>query len=367
MKQLRYYLLISVFLWLPAKISACFNEYYTLDKQGNSHHIQKEAFRFYTNFDLRSVEERLKALEKKLQSAPDKELLSDYALNLVRAGKVKEALAIFEKLAAKYPSEYAFQANLGTAYELMGDNKSALKHIKRGLGLYPGSHSGSEWIHVKILEAKIALENNPKYLDNHTVLSLTSKQKKSDQTALHLMIQLKERFPFCKGPDAIMADLFHDLGDCYLETKSYEYAKAFYQVAVEYYKSSDPELNRKIEEARALRVKYENTSIEADPHFSGAQYINEKITGVPYTELLITHSEHTINWEGITTDSQVLLAYLGLNDVAVEMPAKQDSSKDSADAPTQKSAENIVDWVIGGIIVIVVVIVFVVRRKRRRD
>ena len=164
MKQLSYYSLIVAFLWLPISISACFNEYYTLDKYGDSHHIIKGAFKFDTNFDLYSVEYQLKTLEKKLQSKPRLELLSDYALNLVRAGKIKEALVIFEKLVVKYPNEYALQANLGTTYELMGDNKAALKHIKKGLELNPNSHEGSEWIHVKILEAKIALESNPKLL-----------------------------------------------------------------------------------------------------------------------------------------------------------------------------------------------------------
>ncbi|ASS48644.1 MAG: hypothetical protein A3D31_07185 [Candidatus Fluviicola riflensis] len=371
MKQLSYSIIIAVFLWLPTRISACYNEYYTLDKEGNSHHINKGAISFHTNFNLSLVESQLKALEKKLQSNQSLQLLSDYALNLVRAGKIKEALVLFEKLAAKYPNEYAIQANLGTTYELVGNNKLALKHIKKGLELNPNSHSASEWVHVKILEAKIALENNPNYLSNHTVLSLTSKQEKSEKTALQLMIQLKERFPFCKGPDAIMADLFHDLGDCYLETKSYEYAKAFYQIAVEYYGSKDTELNRKIEEARTLRIKYESTPIVPEEEYSGPRYVNEKVSGIPYKELLSTYPSHAINWKGITTDPQVLLAYLGLNDPEPkEEPTSQISEKASKkDISAKKTPPAKDNTIIYGFIFLTISMVILVmtlfKRKNR--
>lgn len=369
MKQLSFYLVIIAFLWLPISISACFNEYYTLDKQGRSHHINKSVFRFDTNFDLSLVEHQLKALEKKLQSDKSLELLSDYALNLVRAGKVKEALVIFEKLAAKYPNEYALQANLGTTYELMGNNKAALEHIKKGLELFPDSHSGSEWIHVKILEAKIALESNPIYLKNHTVLSLTAKQEKSEITGLQLMIQLKERFPFCKGPDAIMADLFQDLGDCYVETKSYEYAKAFYQIAVEYYQSPDPELSRKIDKARALRMKYEKTDIVADYPISGDHTNHQKITGVPYKELLHTHSDHAINWKGITTDPNTLLGYLGLNERPIEKAEEiqeKDQKTPSSSRNPEKDKDILYSWVIATSLIVFVTAIGVFRRTRKK-
>lgn len=372
MKQLSSYFIVAAFFLLPGRISACFNEYYTLDKQGHSHHINKAVFRFETNFDLLLVERQLKALEKKLQSDKSLELLSDYALNLVRAEKVKEALVVFEKLVAKYPDEYALQANLGTTYELLGDNKAALKHIKKGLELFPDSHSGSEWIHVKILEAKIALESNPNYLRNHTVLSLTPKQENSEKTATELMIQLKERFPFCKGPDAIMADLFHDLGDCYLETKSYEYAKAFYEVAVKYYGSEDAELNRKIEEARALRTKYENTSVVPDPKLNGAQYIHQKITGVTYKELLRTNSDHTINWKGITTDPKTLLGYLSLNeepmDKQVAVVEKSDSQKTTpASKQLRKDKDILYVWGILTLLIVFIASIGIYRKTRRKS
>ena len=184
------------------------------------------------------------------------------------------------------------------------------------------------------------------------------------------MIQLKERFPFCKAPDAIMADLFQDLGDCYLETKSYEYAKAFYQVAVEYYKSTDPELSLKIEKARALRVKYEHTGVVADYKTSGGTN-NQKITGVPYKELLNTHSEHTINWKGITTDPNTLLSYLGLNNKPVNKPhetvQEPDSAKTSlATKHTDADRGILYTWVISTSLIVFVAAAWIYRKTRKK-
>jgi len=48
--------------------------------------------------------------------------------------------------------------DLGTAYELAGKNEPALRWIREGLRRNPNSHKGTEWLHVKILEAKIEQE-----------------------------------------------------------------------------------------------------------------------------------------------------------------------------------------------------------------
>ena len=83
---------------------------------------------------------------------------------------MKEAIELLEELEKKSPGQYAVAANLGTAYELNGDNRKALEWIKKGVERNPESHFGTEWLHVKILEAKIAIEQNPEWLSNHSVL-----------------------------------------------------------------------------------------------------------------------------------------------------------------------------------------------------
>lgn len=367
MKQLASIFIIIPLLTLSNTVFACYNEYYTLDKHGLSHHIDYSKVHFKTDFDLRDVENDLKTLLGKLQTKPSLQVLSDYALNLVRAGKVSEALVIFERLVAKYPNEYALQANLGTTYELVGKNESALEHIKKGLELNANSHNGSEWIHVKILEAKIAMESNPNYLDNHTVLSLTAKQEKSKKTTGQLKLQLQERFPFCKGPDAVMADLFEDLGDCYLETTSYEYAKALYQIAVKYYGATDKELNRKIASIKTLRTKYKDTPIVPDERYSGIEYNSEKKGETPYGSLLIGSRPYTLNWTGISADPIVLLGYLDLEPLPVQ-PIETQQVQVKTPKPQKKATTNsaiISLLVLLSSCLLILIIVSVARKNRR--
>lgn len=85
--------------------------------------MEMDKIRFNQYFDLQLIEKKLLSLERKLKTKPDFRLLSDYGLHLVQAGKVKEALVIFEKLAELHPNEYSIIANLGTTYELPGKMK----------------------------------------------------------------------------------------------------------------------------------------------------------------------------------------------------------------------------------------------------
>ncbi|MCX7421427.1 MAG: tetratricopeptide repeat protein [Planctomycetia bacterium] len=84
----------------------------------------------------------------------DHKLRNDYAVMLVRAGELDEALAVLNEIEAVKPGLYATAANLGTVYELSGDVEKALHWIQEGIARNPKSHFGSEWIHVRILQAK---------------------------------------------------------------------------------------------------------------------------------------------------------------------------------------------------------------------
>lgn len=95
---------------------------------------------------------------------------SDYAAQLLRLDEINTALPILEQLYAEYPQEYNIVANLGTAYELAGQDSKALYLLHKGVFINPNSHRGSEWIHLKILEAKIGLKANPLWLQQNPIL-----------------------------------------------------------------------------------------------------------------------------------------------------------------------------------------------------
>lgn len=325
---MKYYISFLLTILIYSSGFTCYNEYYSLDSKGHFHQMEMGAIRFQQNFDQQKIEKQLRKLGKKLQTQADYKLLSDYGLYLVKGGKVKEALVIFEALAQAYPNEYSIIANLGTTYELSGNNEKALEYIRKGLKLNPDSHNGSEWIHVKILLAKIALDKDPDYLSNHTVLNLDTKQEESEKIRKQLYTQLQERFPFCKGPDPVMADLFVDLGDCYLHSISFEHAKGLYQIAKIYYQSSRADIDQKIEEVRKLREKYASLHPDESRREEIDMGMVSKVSGVPYKSYLQDPNSGNvqINWSDILTDPDQLLELIGLKRVEEMKPEIADEN-----------------------------------------
>ncbi|HXC06341.1 MAG TPA: hypothetical protein VNZ86_16400, partial [Bacteroidia bacterium] len=283
------------------KAYPCLNTYYVFDQEGTLYSMGGEwQYPFNKNFNLERNVTHLKKLEQKLKVEQNYMLLSDYAVCLMKLGKPKVALEILIELYKHYPSEYQIAANLGTAYELNARPDSALKYIKRDMELNPNDHEGSEWIHVKVLEAKLALQQNPDYLHDHSVLGLKQAQKKDSLLFKQLTIQLQERVPFTPVPDPILASLFTDLGDLSAAVRSVEYARAYYHIAKDYCGSQHPELDVKIKTMDKLINKYAAVPV---PHRS----MEETPTHVGffrYTELLKDNDagHYMINWDRLNTN-----------------------------------------------------------------
>jgi hypothetical protein len=148
------------------------------------------------------------------------------AVQAVVAGRLDEGIGALVALEEKYPGFYSTASNLGTAYELKGDNRKALQWIAEGIRRNPLSHDGTEWLHVLILETKLKLEQNPNWLRSHRVLELDETRlthwnaptpvievegrkfnAKEVWSALHH--QLRERMLLVKPKDAIVADLLY--------------------------------------------------------------------------------------------------------------------------------------------------------------
>ncbi|OUD31150.1 tetratricopeptide repeat protein, partial [Flavobacterium sp. FPG59] len=69
---------------------------------------------------------------------------SDYGVILVYLGEYKKALKVFQEIETLKPGLYATAANMGTTYELLGNNKLAYDWIKKGIEIDKNSHDGSE-------------------------------------------------------------------------------------------------------------------------------------------------------------------------------------------------------------------------------
>lgn len=214
---------------------------------------------------------RLKNLKVEFESSSpvtDYKERNDYAVVLMSLGETEKAIEILKSIESERPNEYNTAANLGTAFELHGDLANALNWIKIGIERNPKAHEGTEWLHVKILEAEIALERDPDWLASHSVLGLdfgyrakpntpriqltgnTGQQLTKDNVLSALRFQLKERVGLVPPSNAVVADLLGDLANMIALNVSLEQAIPVYELAIEY-DPADPT----ILESRLLRAQ----------------------------------------------------------------------------------------------------------------
>ena len=160
-------------------------------------------------------------MEADLRGATNFNDRSDYSVALMYLGRSKEAVELLQQLETEQPGQYFIAANLGTAYELSGNNQEALRWIKEGIHRNPDSHEGTEWLHVKILEGKIAQQKDAHHFENHSVLELLpekigyritiGEEKLSPKELTEaIQYQLAERLQFVKPPDPAVASLLFD-------------------------------------------------------------------------------------------------------------------------------------------------------------
>lgn len=252
MKYALHFTLYAILLVLPLHIFCCGNEYdetstYTRNDGSTIKTYSDHSYYFSHGFDRETLLERKRNLEKELNTASSFKTQSDYGLVLLKLGERRKALKIFEELILKYPGEYTINANLGTAYELNGNNKLALKYIQQSVKITPLSHKGSEWIHVEILKAKIKDETQPDYILKNSIIKMNADihRKYSTVEIEHynkvkeeLEWQLKERIAFVEAPDLVVANLLFDLANLIVITEYLETSLPVYDKAIEYNKKS---------------------------------------------------------------------------------------------------------------------------------
>lgn len=239
--------------------NACLNEKHVTIH--GKHTIVEDGFPvFYKDQNKQWAEEFLGKFDLARVPAYTMEDQSDIAVNLTYLGRFDEALTILRRLQKKYPTDYDVTANLGTVYELVGKNDSALYFIKKAIEIDPESHSGSEWVHMKILEAKkkIAKDHNWALKNRiiNTGITLSSPEDtKTFEKIRHIKYQLQERVPFTPMPDLIVANIFDELGDLCATQRSIEHAYLAYEFALRYYPSDPFQVKKKMEQLQPLLAK----------------------------------------------------------------------------------------------------------------
>ncbi|PHR49149.1 MAG: hypothetical protein COA32_03615 [Fluviicola sp.] len=365
--------ILFVLLFSIVESNACLNDYYSVDSQGHLHSHDDFATAFNKNFNLKLIESKLIKLEKQLETEKDYKLLSNYAVLLLKAGKTSEALAILEQLSVHHPDEYQITANLGTAYELNGEVDKALEYIKKGIELNPDSHGGSEWVHVKVLEAKQQLEKGSLYLSRNSVLNLTEDQKNDTLVRNQILIQVRERFPFSPGPNQIMSSLCIDLGDCFANTESIEFAKVLYTIAKLYYGANDELVDEKISKMVELRSEHANVR----PERRTDHVNNIKIGGITYGSMLDDNnrSNHKIVWEKILTNVDELLNLVNLE--RIDLSSKELSTQktkaeselmdvNEQESNKSKDADYMIYFLFGGGLALLIIALLIFKKRAKK-
>ncbi|RYY63738.1 MAG: tetratricopeptide repeat protein, partial [Chitinophagaceae bacterium] len=159
-------------------------------------------------------------LEQGWRRTGDAAYRSDMGVLLILQKKYTEARDLYLDLERRKPGRYSTASNLGTVYELLGKNDSALLWIRRAVAIDPKSHKGSEWIHVNILEAKAAGNTNPsttELLDADLGRDAKPRWTVAGRTPWTLdeaiFYQLNERMSFIAPPDPIIGRLLFELGN----------------------------------------------------------------------------------------------------------------------------------------------------------
>lgn len=208
----------------------------------------------------------IKQLDSLYKKTKDLDYLSDKGLLLILLKRYDEAVKLYLDIEKLEPNRYSTASNIGTAYELIGQNEKALFWIKKSVEIDPKSHKSSEWIHVKILEAKIKgqefytssfLLNTEFGIETNPISKLNKDELEKLSDGLYY--QLNERVSFVEPKEKIVAQLLFDLGNIAFLLNNYSDAVADYEQAKTYGFTGEL-IEQRIKEADRLSKKSKQTT-----------------------------------------------------------------------------------------------------------
>lgn len=161
--------------------------------------------------------------EEAHRRSPTLETTNDLAVALILAGRMEEGIERLRELEKSRPGSALVAGNLGTALGYAGHADEALPWIRESVRRDPSVHQGSEWVHLKFLEARLALQRDPDWLRRNSVIGwregqrLPPNERSQPRTHRELVdaigYQLEQHTKFIAPPDAVIGDLYLTLGD----------------------------------------------------------------------------------------------------------------------------------------------------------
>lgn len=186
--------------------------------------FESELYGQFQRGDKAAIEMTIATLDAKYAAHKTMEYGNDRAVARIMVGRYDEAIKLLRETEKLNPGNARLAANLGTALELKGDDAEALKWIREGVRRDAREHRGTEWLHVRILEAKLQRAKDPRWFEKHNILGLdfgagarpALPKLPADAMGARVTVegildaiayQSYEREKFVRPPDPIMADL----------------------------------------------------------------------------------------------------------------------------------------------------------------
>jgi tetratricopeptide (TPR) repeat protein len=267
---------------------ACLNERHVSKHGKESIHdeLSLKNLQFNKSHNINELETFIKNIKSE-QATTEEEIFdnqNNIAIALIKLGRLDEAEKILDNLIKQKLNDYSVTINLGTLYELKGNNQKALNLIKKAIQINPDSHSGSEWFHVKILEAKLKNLSNQDLI-KADILGLKNRKVYATTTSSNIAYQLQERIPFTKAPNLLMAKVLQEYGDFVADSISISAAYVAYEIGMDYDRENLLQLKEKKQNLLPYFKKY-NESIPV----TGNYYVDGAITAANENKIEIATS-----------------------------------------------------------------------------
>lgn len=136
-----------------------------------------------------------------------------YADALLHLGRTRKAIQVLADTEIAFPEAYVNAIYLGLAYEMAGDLKSARFWVARSIERNADARCGSEWLHLAMIEARLAVAKDPNWLQSHSVLA-DNTHRTAEEILSAIKIQLAVRGDFGLSTDAVVCDLYFEAGIC---------------------------------------------------------------------------------------------------------------------------------------------------------
>jgi tetratricopeptide (TPR) repeat protein len=259
-------LLLAALLLQAAAAQACIN-YIGTDHQGHPFSpdwiVGEELTEHLTEQPWRRMQlERAKEVIADARATPTFDRLNNLGVLLIYQGQYPIAIRHFLMIERTTPGRYETAANLGTALELAGHDKVALRWIRIGMRRNNDAHLQSEWLHARILESKSALAQDPDCLARRSVAGVSfgnalvppmpampagndGEPVSPAMLQSSMSYQLFERTQFVKPRDPIVANVLRDWATLHLVGGSIENADTLYELAVTYGAPHDDLMKRR--------------------------------------------------------------------------------------------------------------------------